>query len=273
MSACPAKAEFQQPDFIQRFYFAKPHISRQRSYQKDKIMEYKKLWIALGVVMMVSFAVLGGVGFKMISNAPPIPAQVVTTEGRVLFTGNIIQNGQGVWQSLGGQQIGSIWGHGAYVAPDWTADYLHREAGFILDSWALKAGATNFAALSVEQQGALRARLEALMRTNTYDAATGTITVDPVRAAAFESLSKYYADVFSTGRKEYAIPQGALTDAVKQQEMASFFWWTSWAASTNRPGSNVSYTNNWPHEPLVNNHPPSSAMLWTMISIVLLLAG
>ncbi len=236
-------------------------------------MEYKKLWIALGVVMMVSFAVLGGVGFKMISNAPPIPAQVTTTDGRVLFTGNTIQNGQGVWQSLGGQQIGSIWGHGAYVAPDWTADYLHREASFILDSWVLKAGAANFAALSVEQQGALRARLEGLMRTNTYDAATGTITIDPLRAVAFESLSKYYADVFSAGRKEYAIPQGALADAVKQQEMASFFWWTSWAASTNRPGSTISYTNNWPHEPLVANHPPSSAMLWTMVSIILLLAG
>jgi nitric oxide reductase large subunit len=38
----------------------------------------------------------------------------------MLFDGNTIQNGQGVWQSLGGQEIGSIWGHGAYVAPDWS---------------------------------------------------------------------------------------------------------------------------------------------------------
>lgn len=236
-------------------------------------MEYKKLWIALGIVMTISFAILGGVGFKLISNAPPIPQQVVTTDGRVLFDHDTIQRGQGVWQSLGGQQIGSIWGHGAYVAPDWTADYLHKEASFLLDAWAAKEGAANFASLSLERQGGLRARLEAVMRTNTYDAATGTITVDPLRADAFESLSKHYADVFASGRKEYAIPQGALTDATKQREMASFFWWTSWAASTNRPGSTISYTNNWPHEPLVANHPPASAMLWTMISIVLLLAG
>ena len=67
-------------------------------------------------------------------------------------------NEPSVWQSLGGQQIGSVWGHGAYLAPDWTADYLHREASFILDAWAVYAGATNFAALHIEQQAALRAR-------------------------------------------------------------------------------------------------------------------
>lgn len=94
-------------------------------------MQYKKLWIAFAVVMVVSFAILGGVGYKAVSNAPPIPQQVVTTEGRVVFDKDAIQNGQGVWQSLGGQQIGSVWGHGAYLAPDWTADWLHREATFM----------------------------------------------------------------------------------------------------------------------------------------------
>ena len=101
-------------------------------------MQYKRLWIALAVVMVASFSVLGGMGFKIQSNAPPIPNRVVTTDGRVLFDGNSIQNGQGVWQSIGGQEIGSIWGHGAYLAPDWTADWLHREATFILDGGRAK---------------------------------------------------------------------------------------------------------------------------------------
>ena len=42
--------------------------------------------------------------------------------------GEEIQRGQAVWQSTGGMQQGSIWGHGGYVAPDWSADWLHREA-------------------------------------------------------------------------------------------------------------------------------------------------
>jgi nitric oxide reductase subunit B len=91
-------------------------------------MQYKKLWLSLIVVIIVSFAVLGGFGYKAIQNAPPIPQQVVTKSGRVIIDRDQIQNGQGVGQSLGGQQIGSIWGHGAYVAPDWSADYLHRES-------------------------------------------------------------------------------------------------------------------------------------------------
>ena len=162
-------------------------------------MEYKKLWIALSIVIIGSFAVLGIVGKQMIDQAPPIPAQVVTTDGRVLFDGNTIQDGQGVWQSIGGQEVGSIWGHGAYVAPDWSADWLHRESVYILDTWSRAAGAKDYESLGIEQKAGLRARLQQLMRTNTYDPNTGRVTIDPVRAAAFEELAAHYADVFGTG--------------------------------------------------------------------------
>ena len=171
-------------------------------------MEYRKLWIALGLVIVCSFAVLGIAGKQMIDQAPPIPATVVTTDGRVLFDGNTIQDGQGVWQSIGGQEVGSIWGHGAYVAPDWSADWLHRESVFILDTWARTTGAKDYSALPLEAQAGLRARLQQVMRTNTYDPNSGRITVDPVRAAAFEELARHYADVFGRGRPEYAIPAG-----------------------------------------------------------------
>jgi nitric oxide reductase subunit B len=236
-------------------------------------MQHKKLWLALALVVIASFAVLGFVGVQMISNAPPIPSRVVTTEGRVLIAGDAIRDGQSVWQSLGGQEIGSIWGHGGYVAPDWSADYLHREATIVLEGWAAAEGAASFSALPGERQAALQRRLETAMRTNTYDEATGAVTVDPARGEAFEQLAAHYGDVFENGRPEYAIPRGALVDPAKQREMAAFFWWTAWAASTNRPGSDVTYTNNWPHEPLVANRPTSAAVLWSIVSVILLLAG
>lgn len=236
-------------------------------------MKYKKYWIALAVVIIGSFAVLGGVGYHAISNASPIPQTVVTTDGRVLFDGNTIQNGQNVWQSIGGQEVGSIWGHGSYVAPDWSADWLHREAVFILDRWATQMGGKDYAALPAEPQATLRGRLTTLMRTNTYDASTDRLTLDPLRAEAFDLNAKHYAEVFSQGRKEYAIQKGALTDPVKLHEMAAFFWWTAWSASTNRPGDTISYTNNWPHEPLIGNVPTSSAVVWSFISVIMLLAG
>src|ERR1044071_880262 len=120
-----------------------------------EMSQYKRLWVTLGVVVAASFSVWGFFGYRAISNAPPIPREVVTTDGRVLFDGETIRDGQNVWQSVGGQQVGSIFGHGAYVAPDWTADWLHREAVFTLDSWAKESGGKDFDSAGVERQASL----------------------------------------------------------------------------------------------------------------------
>src|ERR1022692_4255221 len=96
----------------------------------------KKLWIAFALVMGISFSILGWIGTRIYQEKPPMPATVVTTGGEVLFTEGAIERGQNVWQSMGGMEVGSIWGHGSYVAPDWTADWLHRELAFILNEWA-----------------------------------------------------------------------------------------------------------------------------------------
>ena len=232
-------------------------------------MNYRKLWIAFGLVIVLSFSVLGWTGWQIYQAAPPIPDRVVTTDGRVVIAAGDIQDGQNVWQSMGGMEVGSVWGHGSYVAPDWTADWLHREATFILDKWA--GGTGTYAMLPKEQQAALQSRLEQLLRTNTLG--NGVITVDPVRAEAFEANVAHYSDVFSNGREEYAIPSGAITDAANLRKLGAFFFWTSWAASTNRPGDDITYTSNWPHEPLVGNRPTGGAVVWTGVSIILLLAG
>jgi nitric oxide reductase subunit B len=235
---------------------------------------YTRLWVAFSFVVLASFAVLGGFGFRIASLAPPIAEAVRTSDGRVLFTGDTIRDGQNVWQSLGGQQIGSVWGHGAYVAPDWSADWLHRELVFVLDHWAKDAGASNYDALPAEQQAALRARLTKTIRTNTYDTTTGALVIDTVRAEAFESVARHYADVFGNGRPEYAIPAGTLTDPDRQRAMSTFFFWTAWACATDRPDlPGISYTQNWPHEPLIANRPTADAVIWSVLSFVLLLAG
>ena len=98
----------------------------------------KKLWIIFGLIFFLSFGILGWVGTEIFRQAPPIPAAVVSTKGQAMLTGDEIEKGQNVWQALGGMQVGSIWGHGSYVAPDWTAEYLHRESVFILDKLAIR---------------------------------------------------------------------------------------------------------------------------------------
>ncbi|HTH38343.1 MAG TPA: nitric-oxide reductase large subunit, partial [Pyrinomonadaceae bacterium] len=233
----------------------------------------KKLWILLGAVFFLSFAVLGWIGTEVFRQAPPIPREVVSTDGTVMIGPEQVSDGQNVWQAMGGMQVGSIWGHGSYVAPDWSADYLHRECLFILNSWSQAEFGGRYDAAPSEQQAMLRQRLQNLLRSNTYDEATGRITVDPLRVQAFEDNLKHYSEIFANGNKDYAIQRGAQADPVKLRQLNSFFFWTAWASAANRPDNTISYTSNFPSEPLVGNVPTSSTIVWTGVSVILLIAG
>src|SRR4029453_11593343 len=233
----------------------------------------RKLWLIFIAIFVFSFAILGWVGTEIFRQAPPIPREVVTTDGTVLIAAEEISDGQNVWQAMGGMESGSIWGHGSYVAPDWTADYLHREAVSVLDQWSRRRHGMPYAALAASVQAGLRDEVQRTFRASRYDPGTRALVVDEARAAAFEESVVYYGDVFSRGRNEFAIPQGTLTDPVRARQLTAFFFWTSWAASTNRPGDTVTYTSNWPHEPLGGNRPTGEAVVWTGVSVLLLLGG
>jgi nitric oxide reductase subunit B len=239
----------------------------------------KMLWRWLGFIFVLSFGALGYLGWQIYLEAPPIPKSVVTTDGQVVYTGAQIQRGQQVWLAAGGQQQGSVWGHGAYLAPDWSADWLHREAVALKDLRA-KSLAHDPQAMTPEERGAVEASLRSEMRRNTYDAATGSVTVSQVRARAIQQVAGHYAALFgndqslTTLRGQYSMAEGTVPDAADREALTAFFFWTSWAASTDRPGEEgLSYTSNWPHEPLVGNKLTSSAAVWSMVSVILLLAA
>ena len=198
-------------------------------------MSYKRYWVALAIVIIGSFAVLGGVGRKMISEAPPIP-DVYNTEGQLLFTGSSITDGQGVWQSIGGQEWHRM-GPRRVCSARLERGLAAPGIGDSAEHLGSQNRGANFESLGPDQQAIFKARLIREMRTNTYDSSRNRVTLSADRAAAFELLRAYYTDVFATGRSAYAIPSGALTNAAKQHQLAAFFWWTSWACSTNRPGS------------------------------------
>jgi nitric oxide reductase subunit B len=227
----------------------------------------RRLWIAFAAVLVVSFGVLVWVGARIYQQAPPMPDRVVSASGQLVFDRALIEEGQDVWRSFGGQEVGSIWGHGAYVAPDWTADWLHREITAVLEDWTHGAYAT----LDPEDQAALRERVRAEYRNNRY--ADNTITISNERAAAIERNVRYYADLFAAGNHDYALPAHTIDDAHRARALSAFFFWTAWASATNRPGDDVTYTSNWPHEPLIGNAPTSDAIVWTGVSILMLLAG
>jgi len=249
-----------------------------RSY--DTLFSIRRLWIILAVSMVAMFGALLYAGGQIYQAAPPIPAAVRSSNGATLFTRADIERGQSVWQSIGGMQQGSIWGHGSYVAPDWSADWLHREALALLEGLARNEGVSSYDTLDAPDRARLQAILARTMRTNTYDAQTGVVTVTGDRAQAIATVALHYSDLFEGRsaearalREEYAFPIDAVLSADEAAALNAFFFWTAWSAVTERPGEAISYTSNWPHEPLVGNTPTGAVFMWTFISIFVLLGG
>jgi nitric oxide reductase subunit B len=237
----------------------------------------RRLWMILVVGMFVMFGILAFLGAEIYQQAPPMPEVVKSSSGEVLFTRDDIETGQNVWQSIGGMEQGSIWGHGSYLAPDWSADWLHREAETLLSLLTQQstAGLTESQEMSLQ-----KAALQAEMRQNSYDPVTGTITLSDLRAEAIKQVKEHYLSLYQGSdsrslalRRDYAFPvHGLLTD-VEAQQLSAFYFWTAWAATTNRPGQDITYTSNWPHEVLVGNKPTTGVLMWSIASVILLLAA
>lgn len=242
-------------------------------------MKTRKLWIGFILVMVISFGVLGYYGREIYRQAPPVPDKVIAENGTLLFTGSQIKDGQNVWQSTGGQELGSIWGHGAYLAPDWTADRLHREAVIMLNIMAQDSYHMPYDELTIDKQAALKALFQQDIRKNTYDKKTNTITISDLRYQAYLAVSKHYEGLFTDDpefedlREAYSLPPNTLKSKERVDLLNAFLFWASWATVTNRPDTDYTYTNNWPPDELVGNKPTSSLILWSGFSVIVLLAG
>ncbi len=221
-----------------------------------------RAWIqAVVLVVLFGFLVLGLLAWQTYTGEPPIPARTVDYSGKILFTRDDVLAGQGVFLRNGLMQYGSIFGHGAYLGPDFTADYLHRAALIALDAYG---GATSS-----------RARLATIedFKTNRYNPATGTLTYSPGQTRAFDQLRAEYAKFFGEPTTKFGLRPNAITDPEQILQLTAFFSWSAWTATAVRPGKNYSYTNNWPPEPLVGNQVTADAIVWSVLSLIALLGG
>jgi nitric oxide reductase subunit B len=259
---------------FQLFYF---QLDQQRNFVMHST---RKLWTWLAIICVLSFAALGWVGTEIYLKAPPIPKQVVTTHGDVLFTHDEIQLGQQAWQSAGGQQLGTVWGHGSYVAPDWSADWLHREAVALQGLVAKREFGDGYDQLTISRKGQIDSLVKDEMRRNTYDANTDVLAMSDLRAEAIREVARHYEGLFGNDaaldklREQYAMNAGSLPNQADRHALTGFFFWSSWAAATDRPGeTGLSYTSNWPHEPLIGNTPTATAGIWSIASVILMIGA
>jgi nitric oxide reductase subunit B len=229
--------------------------------------------IAAAVTMVFGFSVLILITVKAYENAPPIPATVTDPAGAVLFTSDDVAAGQQVFLKHGLMNNGTIWGHGGYLGPDFSAQYLHN--------WALDAAEQNaqarfgrpYGELSKSDQAGIDGMVAATMGQNNYDAATGKLTLDPAGAESFKRQISYWRDYFVHPAGNGGLIAQAVSDPQELRQLTSFFAWTAWASVAERPGTTHSYTNNFPYDRLAGNTPTSGALIYSAISLVFLLAG
>ncbi len=223
------------------------------------------------LIMIAAFSVLIFVAVKSYRDAPPIPDKAVDPQGNIIFTSADVKAGQEVFLKYGLMEHGTVLGHGAYLGPDYSAEYLHREAMTVQGELASQKYKTPYDSLTPDQRNSIIADVQAMLHTNRYDEATGVLALTGPEADAFRSELQHWADYFTKPDRAPGLPADFISDPVQLRQLNSFFAWAAWAAVTNRPGKDYSYTNNWPFDSLAGNGPTSSALIWSALSLVSLL--
>jgi len=138
--------------------------------------------------------------------------------------------------------------------------------------------AERFTQADLDQLDAItKANLTALVteeiKSNRHDAVTGQLTFTQFQAEAYDSLIRYYTNLFRDGDERMGLQAEIVQTDDQGRLVTSFFAWLAWAAGTNRPGESYTYTTTWPYDPLVGNHVLPDAMIWSILSVILLILG
>jgi nitric oxide reductase subunit B len=231
-------------------------------------------WKVLAIAtMLFGFSVLIGLTAEAYRQAPPIPAKVVDPTGKTLFTREDVRAGQQVFLKYGLMANGTIWGHGAYLGPDFSATYLHNWALEAAEQGAQTRFQRGYADLTPEQRAAIDGGVAQVMKRNSYDAGTDTLHFAAADAGSFERQIAYWRDYFATPTGDGGLAARLIDDPPELRQLTAFFAWAAWASTAERPGTSHSYTNNFPYDPLAGNGPTGGAVVWSALSLVFLLAG
>jgi nitric oxide reductase subunit B len=228
---------------------------------------------AVILVMIVGFSILIGLTVRAYRDAPPVPEQVVDPSGGVVFTGEDVRAGQQIFLKYGLMENGTIWGHGAYLGPDFSAAYLHDLGKTAAESIAMARYGQGYDALDAASQTAVEAETSILLKQNHYDPQTGLLTFSQPEVDAFLAQKIVWADYFANPGTDAGLKANLIHDPQEIRQLTAFFAWAAWASVADRPGRDYSYTNNFPYDPLVGNKATTDAVLWSALSLIALLGG
>ncbi len=243
----------------------------QQASAEERLSSWWKNSVIL--VLVACFTVLIWLAAQGYRDAPPVPEKVLGPSGELVFTGEDITAGQQVFLKYGLMENGTIWGHGAYLGPDFSADYLHTLAVAAGDLIRRRQSDSVFLQGTGVNPQAINAEVQQLLKQNRYDSQTGSLHFTDVEAASYHDQIVKWTAYFSHPVSSAGLPAKYITDPNELRQLTAFFSWTAWASAAKRPGKEYSYTNNFPYEPAVGNTPDSDAVLWSALSLIALLGA
>lgn len=231
---------------------------------REKNMLLSPGWLITAVITFIfGFSVLGYLALLNRADKPPIPSEVRSPDGTVLYTGDDILGGQHLFQKYGLMQYGTLFGHGAYLGPDFTAQYLRISGEKALIFYSGQGLSPAEATEKVRTE----------LKANTYSPSSGVITFTSAQASAHQELISYYRDWFGPPEMQKGLRRPHLKVPEDVRRITAYFSWAAWLSAAQRPGTSHSYTNNWPPDDLAGNKPTPGMLMWSVLSLVALLSG
>ncbi|WP_122089808.1 nitric-oxide reductase large subunit [Halalkalicoccus subterraneus] len=204
-------------------------------------------------------------------HAPPIPEEFRGPDNDVVFTAEQVRAGKKAFQANGLMNQGSILGNGSYFGVDLTADALELKAHFMREYYARERGTDSLVALDEDEQAAVEHRVETELDGEAPDGPIAEYSA--AETYAHQQIRETYIERYHEGDPERGIPEGFVRSVEQAARIADFACWTAWISHTNRPGSDHSYTNDWPYVSGTGNRPTGQVLVWSTISLVLLVAS
>jgi nitric oxide reductase subunit B len=220
-------------------------------------------WILL-VVALGSFAILGWTTKLTYEAAPPFPDRFVTSSGTVLMSAADIQAGKAGFQKADLMDYGSLYGMGSYFGEDYTAAYLVRLATLTEENIARTNGGSTLSEPTVEQRASVKAAMQAELQG--IDLTKQVAGIPDALAAAITTLRSKIVQTLLHHDFAKGWTQAYSLDQQSAEQTADFLIYSSLTTVARRPGTDASWTQNWPFEPLVGNTPTTSTFRWTWIS-------
>jgi nitric oxide reductase subunit B len=223
--------------------------------EQENLVERLSPWWKRSVllIIVVGFAILIGIAAFTPRYAPPIPLAVLNPAGGLVFTRSDVISGQEIFLRYGLMENGTIWGHGGYLGPDFSAEYLHCLAVDAVAMLSQSRYGRPPEDLTAEDRAELETEVRLLLKINRYHSGTGALLFTLPEAASYQKQIGKWTAYFNNPAINRGLLTGLIHDPEEIRQLTAFFAWTAWASVANRPGKDYSYTANFPYDPAVGN--------------------